>query len=432
MPQSNSSDPGSHRRSHAAEGTHPNGLRPLRVCHLGKYYAPAFGGIESHVGVVARSQVAAGAEVDVCCIKHQPGLPDESDDHGVRVRRLRPRVEFAKLAHLAGLRRILQSDYDVFHVHVPNPTMIVGLLRTRPRRPIVVTYHSDYVRQRLRGLMFRPLEDRFYRMAAGVIASSAAYAAGSRTLRRIDVPKRVIPFGIPLDDLLHPPARVRELAVRIAESHPGPLWVSCGRLVYYKGFPVAVEAMRTTPGTLLIIGDGPERPRLAARIAAAGLSDRVRLVGHLATDAEVHAHLLAARAFWLPSTHRSEAFGLVQVEAMAAGCPVINTAIRGSGVPEVSVGGVSGLTVAIDDPHALSQAARLLATDDALHARLAAGAQRRASEHYDVQRMTAETFAVYRQVLQGTFDGDRSSDTTRSVDHPAARLDSQLMTVGTR
>src|SRR6202012_5145830 len=137
----------------------------------------------------------------------------------------------------------------------------------------------------------------------------------------------------------------------------------------YKGLSTAIDALAHVPGHLLIIGTGPLERELRARALERGVADRITWAGHVEADMLVGAYR-AATALWFPSNARSEGFGLVQVEAMASGCPVINTAIEGSGVPWVSRDGETGFTVAVDDAESFAAASRRLIEDGDLARRL--------------------------------------------------------------
>src|SRR6185312_14616696 len=156
----------------------------LRICHLGKYYPPSPGGIETHVRTLARAQADLGAEVKVYCVNHGPGRTVVEADGPVEVTRFRRRVSAAKLDVCPDLARWLaRVEADVLHLQVPNPTMILALLRARPRVPLVVSYQSDVIRQKLRALLFRPLERLAYRRVRAIVTSSEEYRAGSSFLQ---------------------------------------------------------------------------------------------------------------------------------------------------------------------------------------------------------------------------------------------------------
>jgi rhamnosyl/mannosyltransferase len=277
--------------------------------------------------------------------------------------------------------------------------MILGLLLSGDRRPLVISHYSDVVKQRLRRVLFSPIERTCYDRARLVLSVSSPYVAGSALLRRCTDRVAILPIGLELAPFLDPSPEVVAHRDRLRRTYPGPLWFSCGRIVYYKGLETALYALRSVPGTLLIAGDGPARSGLQQLAERLDLERRVRFLGKIARDEDLIAHYLAAHAFWFPSNARSEAYGLVQVEAMASGCPVINEAIPHSGVPWVSRHEETGLTVPLDDPAAFAAAARRLLEEPGLRARLAAGARARAIAEFQCEAMGRRSLGLYSSVL---------------------------------
>lgn len=374
----------------------------LRICHLSKFYPPAAGGIETHVRTLALAQAELGADVRVFCLNHEPAPTVDEYDGPVRVTRFGRMASAAKLDFCPGLARALRRvEADILHMQVPNPTMILALLAARPRSPVVVTYQSDVIRQRVRGALFRPIERLAYRRVRLILSSSPAYPGGSRFLRPYGERLDCLPNGIDLDPYLNPSVAHRDEADRIRGRYPGPLWLGCGRMVYYKGFLNAIRALTQVRGTLILIGGGPDRPALEDEARRLGLADRVVFLGNLPHYLDLVPYYLAADAFWFPSNARSEAFGLVQVEAMASGCPVINTAIPHSGVSWVSLHDQTGLTIPVDDPAALAAAANRLLDEPGLRDRLAAGGRARAASEFDHRVLAQRSLAIYRRVLDG-------------------------------
>ncbi|HEY2157208.1 MAG TPA: glycosyltransferase [Isosphaeraceae bacterium] len=378
----------------------------LRVCHLSKYYPPAPGGIETHVRTLARAQAGLGASVRVLCVHHASSRTVREDDGPVEVVRAGRRASGAKIDYCPGLAAaIAGAEADVLHLQAPNPTMMLALLRARPRVPLVITHQSDVIKQRLRAALFRPIERRIYDRAALVLTSSPPYAAGSGFLRAYTAKARVLPMGIDLAPYLDPSPEHLARAAEIRARHAGPIWLGCGRQVYYKGFAHAIRALSRVPGTLLLIGDGPDGPALRAEAESLGLADRVVFLGNLPHYLDLIPYYLAAEAFWFPSNARSEAFGLVQVEAMACGLPVINAAIPHSGVAWVSPHEETGLTVPVNDPVALAAAAARLMGEPGLRDRLGAAARERAVREFDHRVMARRSLAIYEGVLGRTAPG---------------------------
>jgi rhamnosyl/mannosyltransferase len=236
-----------------------------------------------------------------------------------------------------------------------------------------------------------------YRRADCVIVSSPALASDSALVRRA---RRVatIPFGVALASYRRTDAARIAAAEAIRAGTRGPRLLFVGRLVFYKGVHVLLEAAREWPGTLIIVGDGPLEAEMRARAAELGVAGRIQFTGPLADD-EVQAHYQACDALVLPSIARTEAFGVVQIEAMAAGLPVVSTRLP-TGVPWVNQDGVSGIVVPPDDAAALGAALRRLAQDAALRTSLADGARRRADALFSRERMVRSFKAVIETVVR--------------------------------
>ncbi len=372
-----------------------------RVLHLGKFFHPAHGGIETALRSLAHAQAQLGCGVRVICMDHERGRATRVERDGpIEVVRLRRSASLCKIDLCPDLARMLrESDADLLHLHTPNPTMLLGLLLSGDRRPLVISHHSDVVKQRLRRLLFKPIERAIYDRARLVLAMSPPYIGGSAVLRRCAARLDVLPIGLDLGPYLHPSVEIEARAALLRRSIPGPIWFSCGRLVYYKGFDTAMHALRSVPGTWLIAGDGPMRTHLERLAARLGVGDRVRFLGRVARDEDLAVNYQAADACWFPSNARSEAYGLVQVEAMASGCPVINAAIPHSGVSWVSRHEESGLTVAPDDPAAFAAATRRLLEEDGLRDRLVAGARALAIAEFDREAMGRRSMSLYSAAL---------------------------------
>jgi rhamnosyl/mannosyltransferase len=230
---------------------------------------------------------------------------------------------------------------DCVVLHEPNPIAGAALLLRTPARRLVIWHHSDLVRPWWASAAYGRLQAALYRQADCVIVSSPDLAASSK-VARLARHVAVIPFGVHLDRFRADSTDGSTAAAAAWRSTPRPRVLFVGRLVYYKGVQVLIDAMASCPGTLLIAGDGPLAPELKRRAAKGGIADRAVFLGRL-TDSELAACYRASDIFVLPSIERTEAFGVVQIEAMAAGLPVISTKLP-TGVPWVNQDGVSGLS----------------------------------------------------------------------------------------
>jgi rhamnosyl/mannosyltransferase len=336
-------------------------------------------------------------------------------DGAVHVTRVGRIASFARLdlcPDLPGvLRGLRRAPPDVLHLHTPNPTMLLALVLFRPGGALVVTHHNDVVRQRVLKHAYRPVEHLVYSRAARVLATSPVYAAASPELRRYRGKVQALPLGLDLTPYLRPGGAALAHAGRLRARHGSPLWLAVGRLIYYKGLPFALAALARVPGTLVVIGTGPLEAELRRQADELGVAGRVFWHGHASAD-ELAGAYHAATALWFPSNARTEGFGLVQVEAMASGCPVLNTALPVSGVPWVSPHEQTGLTVPVNDAAALAAAANRLLTEPGLRERLSRNARARACREFDHMTMAGRSLAIYERVLAGR-QGARGAAATR-------------------
>ena len=368
---------------------------PLRVLHVGKFYPPHPGGMESHLQTLCE-ELSKSIEVEVLV----------ASDRFRSERSTQGKVELVRLATALMLhgtpivplmaRAMRHARPDVVHLHFPNPMAALACLMSRLDVPIVITWHSDVVRQRRAAAAFAPLLSMLLRRCSAIIVGSAAYIETSAVLSAHRNLCRVIPYGIRVDAFEHPnAARVAELRQHYGER----IVLGAGRLVYYKGFEHLVRAMADVRATALIAGDGPLSGALAAEATRLGVGDRVVLLGRV-NDADLKACYHACDVFALPSVERSEAFGIVQLEAMACGLPVVNTRLD-SAVPHVSLDGLTGLTVPPGDPAALAAALRVLLDDPPRRATMGAAAKWRVHEEFSAELMARRTLEVYREVAGG-------------------------------
>lgn len=369
------------------------------IVHVYKdYYPPVRGGIESTINLLARGCVDEFRVSVVVCAGS--GTPGTEWIDGVEVLRVPEwgRLWSAPIAprFVETLRQIARSA-DLLHFHHPNPTGDLAFLLAKIRRPYVITYHSDVVRQRAAMFVYGPIQERMMRGASLILATSPQYVESSAWLRRFRHKCRVVPLGISLERFRET-ALVLERARQVRAELGTPLVVFVGRLRYYKGLHFLIEAMRGVDGVLAIIGSGPMLPRLIEEAQRRGVTQRVHFLGDL-SDEEVVAHLYAADVFCLPSHLRSEAFGICQIEAMACGVPVVSTALD-TGVPFVNLHGETGLVVPPADPAALARALETLLTNSQLRQQLGRAARQRAHAVFSAEQMCRNVKAIYRDILE--------------------------------
>ncbi len=374
----------------------------MRVLQLNKRYWPHVGGIERHLRDLA-SGLARQAGVHVSALACRPGRPAITQQDGVRLRFVPSFGTWWSVPVAPGypvaLAQELALSPDVLHLHAPFPLGVISLLACtarRPRPPVVITWHSDIIRQRAALAVYAPFERHLLARASAVIVPTERHVGASRFLPAVAEKCRVVPFGIDA-------ARFQTLAAieggrRLRQQHGSErIVLFVGRLVYYKGLPCLIQAMRHINATLLIAGDGRDRAALQRLVRRAGLAGRVRFLG-MVTEAELPALYHACDVFVLPSVAPSEGFGIVQLEAMAAGRPVVSTALP-TGVATVNVHGQTGLVVPPADAGALAEALQALLDQPNLAQTLGRQARQRVLERYTLPQMVEGTLAVYREAI---------------------------------
>jgi len=362
------------------------------VLHVYQDFFPRRGGIEDHILTLARAPSAAYRHA-VLIAASGPATRRQTVQ-GIPVVRAAAwgRYYTPFCPSMPGWIRRLAPD--IIHLHHPCPMAFAAGLLARLPVPVVVGYHNDVVKPRSLIKLYAPLQNAVLRRAAAILVGTSSYLDTSPHLAPFRAACRVVPYGIPLQQFATSPA-VEAQAARIRVAYPGPIVLFVGRLCYYKGLDVAVEAMRQVHGTLLLVGAGPLAADLRHQIQAQGLADKVILVGTV-DDAALSGHLHACDLLILPSTYRSEAFGLVMLQAYACARPVICSDLPG--LSTVNVDGQTGLLVPPGDSAALAAAINRLLADPALRQRLGQTGRQQVEQLYTAEAMRRRIEEVYDQL----------------------------------
>ena len=326
----------------------------MRVLHLGKFYPPHPGGMETFMRDLLLELVAADVECAAVVHEIDRSAIGHRHDGALQVWHARSygNLLYAPVSPGFGVQLAEAIDRfrpDILHLHLPNTSALWALATPAARRiPWVVHWHADVITPLSRGIMrlayrlYRPFEQAVLGHARAIIATSPPYLATSAPLARWRHQCHCIPLGLDMDCLPH--INPADRAWAEAQWLPGRRRVlSVGRLSHYKGFGYLVDAAQQLPEChCLIVGDGEMRADLAGKIAARNVGGQVQLAGRLAAG-RLHALLESCEVFCLPSIERTEAFGLVLVEAMAYAKPLVASDIAGSGVGWVVQQGKNGL-----------------------------------------------------------------------------------------
>jgi rhamnosyl/mannosyltransferase len=291
----------------------------------------------------------------------------------------------------------LADSANIVHLHAPYPPAELSLLLARLCAKVVVTYHFDVVRQRIVSPVYHPVLHAALGRADRIVCSNPNLAATSPVLSAHHEKVTVIPFGID-PGRLHLSSE-EELQVHARRSaHKRPVALFVGRLVYYKGVEYLVRAAARADLDVVIVGNGPLEESLRSLAAALGLTERVRFMPHVPWH-ELKLLYHTCDVFVLPSVARSEAFGLVLLEAMSAGKPLVTTEL-GTGTSWINQHGSTGLVVAPRNPDALGDAMRRLATDHELARRFGSAARARVLTNFSDRQFKADHLRVYASLTE--------------------------------
>ncbi|MCP5195251.1 MAG: glycosyltransferase [Gammaproteobacteria bacterium] len=391
----------------------------MRVLHIGKYYPPFAGGIEHFLADLLPALQGQGVMAAALVHDEQPrrgGQLPVADAHPPIYRApCRGRLLYAPISPAFPFwlqRAIREWQPDLLHLHLPNTSAFWALaVPAAQRLPWVIHWHADVVastidrRLALAYRLYRPFEQRLLAASQAIIATSPLYLEASTALARWRTRCHVIPLGLN-------PARIPDpdpAAWQRGECLWGPgsgasasrpfRVLAIGRLTYYKGHDILIRAAADLPNSrVLIVGAGEYRQRLAALIQALHLNERVFLPG-FQPEADLNALLAGCDVVCLPSLERTEAFGLVLLEAMRFGKPVVVSDIPGSGASWVVSQAGHGSQVPLGDAWALAAALRALHANPEWRNSLGQAGTAALRERFGIEPVAAAITDLYRQIL---------------------------------
>ena len=359
----------------------------IRVLHVGKFYPPSAGGMERVLETLCRSSHGLVENHVLVANTTRATVRETIDD--VQVTRVGT-IGAVGSVHLAPafaswLRRI---PADLIVLHEPNPWALLSYAIARPAAPLFIWYHSDVVRPALQyALFYAPLARFVYGRAHRIIVSSPPLAEHATVLTPYRDRIRVIPFGIEPSAWASDGTSTHEVRE--------PFLLFAGRHVAYKGVDVLLQALSQSTARAVIAGDGPERRNWEAMARELRLNGRVTFTGEV-PDGELRRLMHTCAALVLPSVTRAEAFGYVQLEAMAAGKPVISTDVA-SGVSWVNQHLRTGLVVRAGDADALRVAIDRLSTDRSLGQQLGSAGRARVEQEFTLERLRERLRMLYEE-----------------------------------
>ncbi len=373
-------------------------MRPmLSIVHVYKDYWPVVGGIENHIKDLAEAEAALGHQVTVL-VTNPGGQPGREAINGVNV------IRASRLATVASTPLSLTLPFllsrlqpDITQVHFPYPVGELSQWLLRRKRPYLITYHSDVVKQQQILRFYNPLLRRVLAGAAGILAASPNYVQSSPYLRPLSHKCTIIPFAVDYERFAGAEPLLR------GDGRFTLLFM--GRHRYYKGGDDLIRAVALLPTDLpvrlLVGGDGPRREEWEQLSHSLGVPEKIQFVGNL-SDADLPKFYASGDLFVLPANSRAEAFGKVLQEAMAAGLPCITTEL-GTGTSFVVQDGVTGRVVPPQQPEALAEVIQFLAALPELCQKMGQAGQARARRDFSLAQMVERVQGVYTAVLKPPF-----------------------------
>jgi glycosyltransferase involved in cell wall biosynthesis len=375
----------------------------LKALHFGRFYHAGYGGMERVVALLLKG-LSRTMEV-ANLVANERYATEVVEAEGYRVYKV-PTLAMGVGAVLCPTmplwaRRLdRQHRFDIAHLHFPDPMSHLAAAALPARVKTVISWHSDIIRQKRTLQLYRPFLDRLVARADAIVAATPAHFSSSSQLSACRDPARlhVVPYGIDFGPFEAPQAAQAGAKLRRSWGRRFAIF-AVGRHVYYKGFEFLIRAMRDvrTDAMLVLGSTGPLSDGLKRLAAESGVAERVIFAGRIPEE-DLPAHYHAADVYCLSSVEPSEAFGLVQVEAMACHKPVISCELN-NGVTYVNQNGVTGIVVPPRDPAALAGAINRLLEDEALRLKLGQAGYERAKREFTLERMWSGMLEVYRNVL---------------------------------
>ena len=377
----------------------------MKIVQTNKAYYPKIGGIEKTIADLSEGFAEKfGEEVNVltCSEIIRVGTVEKVINK-VKVKYIPTYGFFSSLPISPGyFKALTKYSGDILHIHEPFPLADISMLLYPKLKKnfsrIVVSWHSDIIRQKWALSIYKKYLFEFLGIVDKIIVSNSNLVKNSDFLPFFKDKIEVIPTGVNLG-WVDSGQDSDALSKRITMSNKGTIVLFVGRLVYYKGLEYLVDAINLVPdSSLIIIGSGQLKDKLINQINKLNLSSRIKIIPEV-DDKTLHSYYKACDIFVLPSVEKSETYGLVQIEAMACGKPVICTEL-GTGTSFINQNEKTGLVVPPRNIEQLAEAINKLIKNIELRKHLGNQAKERAFGELTAEKMVEKTYKVYQDLLK--------------------------------
>ncbi len=375
------------------------GNNQMKILQLGKFY-PIRGGVEKVMYDLMLGLSEEKVYCDMLCAStedYPAGIININPYAKLIIEATKVKLAATMLAPslIVKLRKIVK-DYDIIHIHHPDPMASLALFLSGYKGKVILHWHSDILKQKTLLKLYKPLQNWLIKRADRIVGTTPVYVKESPFLDKVQHKIDYIPIGV--EPLLADKGKAEKLKEKYKNKH---IIFSLGRLVEYKGYEYLIKAAQYLDENYQIIigGKGPLMESLTNLIAELGVQDRVTLLGFV-EDEDIPDYFEVCDMFCLSSIWKTEAFAIVQIEAMSCGTPIVCAHIPASGVSWVNQNEVSGLVVEAEDEVALANAIKRISTDANLQKKLSEGSKKRYEEYFTRKKMTEKCLDIYRDVLK--------------------------------
>ena len=372
----------------------------MRILQLGKFYPPDIGGIETVMFDITEELNKRGIKCDVLCSNNK----NEYKEEVLNNYKIYRAISYGRLSSTSiapqmifKLKEII-NRYDIIHIHHPDPMANLALFIANPKKQkIIVHWHSDIIKQKIFLHFYKPFLYLLLQKADAIIATTSDYIEGSAFLSEFKNKVKTIPIGINLNNLKCAEQNVNELKEKYKSKK---IIFSLGRFIYYKGFQYLIKAAKYLDDNYVILigGDGKLKDGFLNLIKIENLYNKVKLLGKIPED-KLSSYYKACDIFCLPSIERSEAFGLVMVEAMSFGKPIVSTVIPYSGVSWVNRDNYTGLNVEPKNPVALADSFKAILENNKSYQKFSLNAIKRFNEEFTIEKEVSRFIELYTNLL---------------------------------
>jgi rhamnosyl/mannosyltransferase len=366
----------------------------MKILQLGKFY-PVKGGVEKVMYDLTQGLSEKGIYCDMMCtVEGKTNQIIRLNDYG-KILGCKTIVKIAattlSFSMIHQLKKICRQ-YDIIHIHHPDPMACVALFLSGYKGKIIVHWHSDILKQKLLFLFYAPFQNRLLKKADRIVGTTPVYVRESPHLQEVQEKVTFLPIGVKKE--------IAEISAvqKIREQFAGKKIVfSLGRLVDYKGFKYLIEAAAYLPDDYMILigGEGPLKETLQAQINHLNLASKVILLGFI-SDSLKPVYYAACDIFCISSIQKTEAFAIVQIEAMSYGKPIVATKIPESGVAWVNKNGESGINCEPENGKAIATAVLEIFADDETYKKYSNNAKNRYQSLFTFDKMIENCMEIYK------------------------------------